>query len=59
MRGTVPILSCDHKDGCDNWVVDNYELGVTNWREVLRGWEYDPYADRDAAYCPEHKGENR
>jgi hypothetical protein len=59
MRGTVPILTCDHEDGCDSWVVDNYELGVEEWRVLMRGWKYDPYANRDAAICPEHKGDPR
>lgn len=59
MRGTIPILTCDHEDGCDRWVIDNYELGAKEWREVMRGWTYDPYADRDASICPEHKGDQR
>jgi hypothetical protein len=55
MRGTIPTLHCDHEDGCDAWVVDEYELGATNWRDALPGWVYDPYTDREAATCPEHK----
>jgi hypothetical protein len=57
MRGTIPILTCDHEDGCDAWVIDNYELGVTNWRECMRLWVYDPHTDRESALCPEHKTE--
>lgn len=57
MRGTIPILTCDSEYGCDQWVTDMYELGVTNWRENMPGWTYDPYKDRDAALCPEHKKE--
>lgn len=30
MRGTIPILTCDSEYGCDQWVTDMYELGVTN-----------------------------
>lgn len=59
MRGTIPIITCDSEDGCDSWVVDNYELGVKEWREIMRGWAYDPYKDRDSAYCPEHKKEDK
>lgn len=57
MRGTLPIITCDSEYGCDVWVTDMYELGVTNWREVMRGWAYDPHKDRDTALCPEHKEE--
>jgi hypothetical protein len=57
MRGTVPIITCDSEYGCDNWVIDNYELGAKEWREIMRGWTYEPYKDRDAALCPEHKDE--
>lgn len=57
MRGALPIITCDSEEGCDQWMVDNYELGVMEWREITRGWKYDPYNDRDAALCPEHKDE--
>lgn len=57
MRGTTPILTCDSEEGCDRWVIDMYELGVSEWRETMRGWIYNPYTDRDIAYCPEHKDE--
>jgi hypothetical protein len=39
-------------------MVDNYELGVNEWREITRGWTYNPHKDRDSAYCPEHKKED-
>jgi len=52
VRGTVPILTCDSEFGCDGWIIDQYELGVKEWREIMRGWTYNPYKDRDAAFCP-------
>jgi hypothetical protein len=58
MRSTVPILICDHEDGCDRWEIDYHGMGVDNWRDLLGGWAYDPYVD-DTAYCPDHKGESQ
>lgn len=57
MRGTIPILTCDSEYGCDAWTVDQYELGVKEWKHIMRGWAYDPYKDRDAAFCFEHMEE--
>jgi hypothetical protein len=57
MRGTLPILTCDSEDGCDMYVTNQYELGVKEWRDIMRGWAYDPYKDRDASLCPVHKDE--
>lgn len=59
MRGTVPILTCDSEDGCDQWVTDVYALGVMEWKEIMRGWAYNPYKDPDSAYCPEHKKDDK
>jgi hypothetical protein len=58
MRGTLPIITCDSEYGCDRWVTDNYELGVKEWREIMRGWTYNPHKDRDTAYCPDCKKED-
>lgn len=57
MKGTVPIVTCDHEDGCDEWMIDNWEMGVSNWRDLMPGWTYDPYKDNDDALCPEHSRE--
>lgn len=54
MKGTVPIVTCDHEDGCDEWMLDHYEMCVDNWKDFLDGWAYDPYRYRDDAFCPEH-----
>lgn len=58
MRGIVPILSCDHEDGCTEWIIDEYELGIAEWREGMPGWTYNPYKSRDSSYCPDHKKED-
>lgn len=57
--GTVPIQMCDHENGCTEWMVDHYETGATNWRDLLGGWAFDPYKPRDAflAFCPKHATE--
>lgn len=53
MKGTLPIVMCDDEYGCDDYMVDYYEQGATNWRELVpAGWQYDPH--RDTAFCPEH-----
>jgi len=55
MKGTLPILMCDHEDGCEEWLIDNYQMGVTNWRTFAGSWDYDPHKDPDRAFCPKHK----
>ncbi len=52
--GTIPIQTCDGDDAlcCDEWMIDHYETGASNWRELLDGWVFDPHSDR--AYCPAH-----
>jgi hypothetical protein len=54
MRGTIPIVSCDHEECCDKWMIDHYSIGVMEWRELLDGWKYDAYRYDDDALCPEH-----
>lgn len=55
MRGTVPTIHCDDEAGCTEWLVDYYELGVSNWREFMdEDWIFDPYKDRDRAFCAVH-----
>ena len=54
---TVPIQMCDHEQGCPEWMVDYYETGATNWADLLDGWVFDPYTDRERAFCPEHVAE--
>jgi len=55
VRGTFPIITCDHDDGCDQWALDWYEALADNWRELMApGWQYEP-SRRDAPQlCPEH-----
>jgi hypothetical protein len=56
-RGTVPIVTCDHEDGCDQWMLDHWTMGVTNWQTFLDGWKYDPHQYdeiRRPALCPDH-----
>ena len=52
---TVPVQTCDHEDGCDEWMIDYYALCANNWRDFLSQWQFDPYKDRDLAFCPEHR----
>ena len=55
MRGTVPTIHCDDEHGCTEWLVDYYELGVSNWREFMDPeWIFDPYRDKDRAFCGYH-----
>lgn len=55
MRGTFPIITCDHEDGCDQWTLDWYRALASNWRDLMAdGWQYDPYALGDSQFCPEH-----
>lgn len=53
-KGTVPILTCDHEDGCDVWAIDYYEMGVVGPR-LPDGWTRDPNADY-YVFCPDHSG---
>lgn len=58
MQGTVPIVMCDSEDGCDEWFIDNWEMGVSNWQVfVPEGWRYDPYDSRKPHLCPDHAKE--
>lgn len=53
--GTVPIQMCDGDEdalGCDEWMLDHHQMGITDWRAFLNGWQFDPRADR--AFCPDH-----
>jgi hypothetical protein len=54
VKSTIPTLHCDHESGCPEWTPDWYELTCSNWRDLLDGWDYDPYRDPDASFCPEH-----
>jgi len=56
MRGTIPIRTCDSEDGCDGWMTDHYAMDVTNWRDLLEGWAFDPRADE--TFCPDCKKED-
>lgn len=56
-QGTIPIVMCDYEGGCDEWFIDNYELGASNWRALVpNGWAYNPYDSTDDM-CPEHARE--
>ena len=55
--GTIPIQTCDAEEGCDEWMVDHYETGVSNWRDLLAGWSFNPYGPLDSAFCPNHTAE--
>lgn len=62
MRGTYPIVTCDHEDGCDQWMLDEYTATVSNWQDFLDGWQYDPihYDESECpALCPEHAEQAR
>lgn len=60
MKGSFPILACDHEDGCDQWTLDWYEALASNWRELMApGWQYEPYRDQVPHLCPDHNPENR
>ncbi len=54
MRGTAPIITCDHEDGCPEWVIDYYSGLASNWAELMPGWQYEPYRDSMPHLCPEH-----
>ena len=50
-RGTVPILTCDHEDGCDTWAVDYYAMGASV-PKLPDGWtRLDDYY----VLCPDHE----
>ena len=53
--GTIPIQTCDHEDGCDEWTIDYYELTASNWRELTPGWVFERPSDK--ALCPTHAAE--
>lgn len=58
MRDTIPILQCDHEDGCTAYIIDYHSMCTDKWKELLaEGWRFDPYRDSDVAYCPEHAEE--
>lgn len=59
-KGTVPIVSCDHEDGCDTWTVDYWEMTA----ETVNGIRVTPtpigWSGRigtDEHFCPEHSPE--
>lgn len=52
MKGTMAVQYCDSEDGCADWMVDHRAADVSNWRELLGRWSYDP--DEDYALCPYH-----
>lgn len=54
MRGTMPIITCDDENGCDEWEIDDYTIGAMNWRELLAGWQYNPYESGADIFCPKH-----
>lgn len=55
MKGTFPIITCDHEDGCPEWTLDWYEALVSNWRDLMeKGWQYDPHKRDAPQLCPEH-----
>jgi hypothetical protein len=55
MRGTFPIIVCDHEDGCDQWTLDWYSALASNWRELMApGWSYNPHVFGQDQLCPEH-----
>lgn len=55
MRGTAPIITCDHEDGCDQWVIDWYSALASNWRELMpSGWRYNPHRPDEPQMCPDH-----
>jgi hypothetical protein len=49
----MPIQACDDADGCDQYVIDWWQMGVREWADLLAGWTFDRTADY--AFCPEHK----
>lgn len=54
-QGTIPIVMCDYESGCDEWFIDDYEMGASNWRELVpEGWAYNPYDTTESDLCPEH-----
>jgi hypothetical protein len=57
MKGTAPIITCDDEDGCTEWDIDYYEMGASNWRELMPGWQYNPYGSGEGIYCREHAQE--
>lgn len=59
MRGTIAIVTCDDEHGCDEWTVDYHEVGVSNWRELMAGWQFDPfpYGNTKPQMCREHATE--
>jgi len=54
MKGTMPIVTCDDEYGCDEWEVDYHQICATNWRELMEGWQYNPYDSAADIFCPEH-----
>lgn len=57
MRGSYPIVTCDHEDGCTEWMLDHWSADVSNWKTFLDDWQYDPYRydeNKNPALCPKH-----
>jgi len=59
-KGTVPIVMCDHEDGCDQWVLDDWAMNVSTINDVPvgpvpLGWSGTPGSDEHL--CPEHSPE--
>lgn len=52
---TLPVQMCDSEEGCTEWMIDYYALCADNWGDFLSQWQFDPYKDRDLAFCPEHR----
>lgn len=59
-KGTVLIVMCDHENGCDEWVIDHYEMSVSEVNGIRVtptpiGWSGTPGTDEHL--CPEHSPE--
>lgn len=57
MKAEIPVIMCDSEDGCDEWFIDNHEMGASSWRDLVPpGWVCDPRSDAPDL-CPKHAEE--
>lgn len=52
MKGQLSVQFCDAEEGCVEWMPDHHAMEVSNWRELLGRWTFDP--KKDYALCPYH-----
>jgi hypothetical protein len=59
VKGSAPIITCDHEDICDEWEIDHYETGASTVGgvRITRTERAPGWVNGDEDFCPEHAKE--